>query len=164
MNLMADAVEAHKIRAVGVSNYSAEQMRLAHAELAKRGIPLASNQVQYSLLYRKPEVDGVLEACRELGVTLLAYSPLAMGALTGKYSASKRARGLRRFLPTFNSNNDGFRGAGGGPPAPHRRTLCQDPESGGTALAARDMRTCFPLPAPRTARRQLRTPAPFPSP
>lgn len=102
MNLMADAVEARKIRAVGVSNYSATQMRLAHAELAKRGIPLASNQVQYSLLHRKPEVDGVLEACRELGVTLLAYSPLAMGALSGKYSAGKRARGFRRFLPTFN--------------------------------------------------------------
>ena len=101
MNLMADAVEAGKVRAVGVSNYSAEEMRLAHAELAKRGIPLASNQVQYSLLYRKPEVDGVLDACRELGITLIAYFPLAMGALTGKYSTKTRAGGLRRFLPNF---------------------------------------------------------------
>jgi aryl-alcohol dehydrogenase-like predicted oxidoreductase len=102
MNFMADAVEAGKVKAVGVSNYSAEQMRLAHAELAKRGIPLASNQVQYSLLYRKPEVDGVLDTCRELGVTLIAYSPLGMGALTGKYSAKKRASGLfRRILPNF---------------------------------------------------------------
>jgi len=101
MNLMADAVEAGKIRAIGVSNYTAEQMRLAHAELAKRGIPLASNQVHYSLLYRKPEGDGVLDACRELGVTLIAYSPLAMGALTGKYTASAAPRGLRRFLGTF---------------------------------------------------------------
>jgi aryl-alcohol dehydrogenase-like predicted oxidoreductase len=98
MNLMADAVEAGKVKAVGVSNYSAEQMRLAHAELAKRGVPLASNQVQYSLLYRKPEVDGVLDACRELGITLIAYSPLAQGALTGKYSADTKASGLRRFL------------------------------------------------------------------
>ena len=101
MNLMAEAVEAGKVRAVGVSNYSAEEMRLAHTELAKRGIPLASNQVQYSLLHRKPEVDGVLDACRELGVTLIAYSPLGMGALTGKYSARKRAGGFRRFLPNF---------------------------------------------------------------
>jgi aryl-alcohol dehydrogenase-like predicted oxidoreductase len=101
MHLMADAVEAGKVKAVGVSNYSAGEMRLAHAELAKRGIPLASNQVQYSLLYRRPEVDGVLDACRELGVTLIAYSPLGMGALTGKYSAKKRAGGLRRFLPHF---------------------------------------------------------------
>ena len=90
MQLMAAAVKAGKVRAVGVSNYSAAQMRLAHAELAKHGIPLASNQVQYSLLCRKPEVDGVLDACKELGVTLIAYSPLGMGALTGKYSASRR--------------------------------------------------------------------------
>jgi len=102
MNLMADAVEAGKVKTVGVSNYSAEQMREAHTELAKRHIPLASNQVQYSLLYRKPEVDGVLEACRELGITLIAYSPLAQGALTGKYSADTKASGLRRFLPNFN--------------------------------------------------------------
>jgi len=102
MNLMADAVEAGKVKTVGVSNYSAEQMREAHTELAKRGIPLASNQVQYSLLYRKPEVDGVLDACRELGITLIAYSPLAQGALTGKYSPQIKASGLRRFLPSFN--------------------------------------------------------------
>jgi aryl-alcohol dehydrogenase-like predicted oxidoreductase len=101
MNYMADAVEAGQVKAIGVSNYSAEQMRLAHAELAKRGLPLASNQVQYSLLYRKPEVDGVLDACRELGITLIAYSPLAMGALTGKYSTRTKASGLRRFLGTF---------------------------------------------------------------
>lgn len=101
MNLMADAVEAGKIRVIGVSNYSAEQMRLAQAELARRGLPLASNQVHYSLLHRAPEVDGVLDACRELGITLIAYSPLAMGALTGKYAAGTRPRGLRRFLGSF---------------------------------------------------------------
>jgi aryl-alcohol dehydrogenase-like predicted oxidoreductase len=82
MNLMADAVEAGKIRAVGVSNYSAVQMRFAHSMLARRGIPLASNQVEYSLLHRQPETDGVLEACRELGVTLIARSPLAGGVLS----------------------------------------------------------------------------------
>lgn len=102
MNLLADEVGKGRVKAVGVSNYSAEQMRLAHAELARRGIPLASNQVQYSLLYRKPEVDGVLDACRELGVTLIAYSPLASGALTGKYSRNVRPGGLfRRFFPSF---------------------------------------------------------------
>jgi aryl-alcohol dehydrogenase-like predicted oxidoreductase len=101
MNCMADAVAAGKVRVVGVSNYSAAEMRLAHAELARRGIPLASNQVQYSLLYRKPEVDGVLDTCRELGVTLIAYSPLASGALTGKYSPQKKASGLRRYMTPF---------------------------------------------------------------
>jgi aryl-alcohol dehydrogenase-like predicted oxidoreductase len=101
MDLLADAVEAGKVKTVGVSNYSAEQMREAHAALAKRGIPLASNQVEYSLLHRQPESNGVLGACRELGITLIAYSPLAGGALTGKYSATRRASGLRRFMPNF---------------------------------------------------------------
>ncbi len=101
MEYLADAVDAGKIKAVGVSNYSAEQMREAHAALAKRGIPLASNQVEYSLLHRQPETNGVLDTCRELGITLIAYSPLAGGALTGKYSATQRAGGLRRFLPNF---------------------------------------------------------------
>lgn len=101
MDLMADALEAGKIQAIGVSNYSAGQMREAHAALAKRGLPLASNQVEYSLLHRQPETNGVLEACKELGITLIAYSPLAMGALTGKYSATQKAGGLRRILPNF---------------------------------------------------------------
>lgn len=101
MELLADAVEAGKIKAVGVSNYSAGQMREAHAALARRGIPLASNQVEYSLLHRQPETNGVLDACRELGITLIAYSPLAGGVLTGKYSATQKASGLRRFLPNF---------------------------------------------------------------
>jgi aryl-alcohol dehydrogenase-like predicted oxidoreductase len=102
MELLADAVEAGKIKAVGVSNYSAEQMRIAHAALARRGIPLASNQVEYSLLHRQPEINGVLDACRELRITLIAYQPLASGALTGKYSATNKPSGLRRFLPNFN--------------------------------------------------------------
>ena len=101
MNLMADAVAAGKVRAVGVSNFSAAQMRTAHRVLQSRGVPLASNQVQYSLLHRKPEVDGVLDACRELGVTLIAYMPLASGALTGKYSAAARPSGLRRRMGFF---------------------------------------------------------------
>lgn len=51
-----------------------------------RGTCLSSNQVQYSLLYRTPESNGVLEACREAGATLVAYSPLCQGLLTGKYT------------------------------------------------------------------------------
>jgi aryl-alcohol dehydrogenase-like predicted oxidoreductase len=101
MGLMADAVEAGKVRAVGVSNYTAQQLRAAHAALADRGVPLASNQVQYSLLHRKPETDGVLDACRELGITLIAYQPLASGALTGKYVSGNRPRGLRPLMPQF---------------------------------------------------------------
>ena len=101
MDLMADAVGAGKVRAVGVSNYSAEQLRVAHAALAERGIPLASIESGYSLLDRRVEANGVLDACRELGVTLIAYQPLASGALTGKYADGTRPTGLRRFMRTF---------------------------------------------------------------
>jgi aryl-alcohol dehydrogenase-like predicted oxidoreductase len=85
MNAMADLVEAGKIRAVGVSNFSAARMRRAHTALARRGLPLASNQVKYSLLDRSIERNGVLDAARELGTTIIAYSPLEMGLLTGKF-------------------------------------------------------------------------------
>jgi aryl-alcohol dehydrogenase-like predicted oxidoreductase len=81
MDMMAKAVEAGKIRAVGVSNFSAEQMRRAAAHLEKYGIPLAANQVRYNLLHRQPEVNGVLAACRELNVALVAYRPLERGRL-----------------------------------------------------------------------------------
>ncbi len=101
MGLMADAVESGQVRAVGVSNYSAARLRLAAKVLADRGIALASNQVEYSLLHRQPETNGVLEACRELGVTLIAYQPLASGALTGKYLSGPRPRGLRRYTRNF---------------------------------------------------------------
>lgn len=94
---LADAVEAGLVRAVGVSNYNVEQMRRAHAALARRGVPLVSNQIEYSLLKRDPERNGLLDACRELDVTLIAYSPLAQGLLTGKYTPYDRPSGVRRF-------------------------------------------------------------------
>jgi aryl-alcohol dehydrogenase-like predicted oxidoreductase len=105
MDAMADAVDEGKIRAVGVSNYSAAQMRTAHAALARRGVALTTNQVEYSLLKRAPETNGVLDTCRELGVTLIAYSPLAMGLLTGKYRPGAAPGGVRRFAPRFSAHN-----------------------------------------------------------
>jgi aryl-alcohol dehydrogenase-like predicted oxidoreductase len=85
MNAMADLVEAGKIRSVGVSNFDVKQMRRAHAALEKRGLPLAVNQVEYSLLHREIETNGVLETAKELGVTIVAWGPLASGLLTGKF-------------------------------------------------------------------------------
>ncbi len=95
MDALADAVQAGLTRTVGVSNYSVEQTRRAHAALAKRGVALASNQVEYSLLERDAERNGLLTLCRELGVTLIAYSPLAMGLLTGKYTPENPPKGMR---------------------------------------------------------------------
>lgn len=85
MDAMADLVEAGMIRSVGVSNFNADQMRRAHDALAKRGLPLAVNQVQYSLLYRHIESNGILETAKELGVTIVAWSPLARGILSGRF-------------------------------------------------------------------------------
>lgn len=98
MDAMADAVQAGLVAAVGVSNYNVDQMRRAYDALAARGIPLASNQVQYNLLYRRPESNGLLGLCQGLGVTLIAYSPLRKGLLTGKYNPEKPPPGLRRLM------------------------------------------------------------------
>ena len=96
MDGLADAVQAGFVRAVGVSNCSAKQMRRAHAALTKRGVVLASNQVEYSLLHRAPERNGLVQACREMSVTLIAYSPIRKGLLSGKYTPENRPTGTFR--------------------------------------------------------------------
>lgn len=78
---LIEAVKSGKARAVGVANFSADQMRRMADRLSRGGVPLAANQVNYSLLKRAAETNGVLEACRELDVTLIAYFPLASGRL-----------------------------------------------------------------------------------
>lgn len=92
---LADAVEAGLARAVGVSNYDEEGVRRAYWRLSQRGIRLASNQVEYHLLNRSVEFNGLLDVCRELNVTLIAYSPLAQGLLTGKYTPENPPEGVR---------------------------------------------------------------------
>lgn len=85
MKAMAELVKTNKIRHVGVSNFSAKKMRSAWETLQKSGINLVSNQVQYSLLNRKIESNGVMATAIELGITIIAYSPLAQGLVTGKF-------------------------------------------------------------------------------
>jgi aryl-alcohol dehydrogenase-like predicted oxidoreductase len=92
---LADAVEAGLARAVGVSNYNPTQTRRAYQALKKRGVHLASNQVHYSLLNRTIEKNGLLALCQELGITLIAYSPLEKGVLTGKYTSQNLPPGIR---------------------------------------------------------------------
>lgn len=106
MDMMAQAVEAGKIRTVGVSNFSARQMRRAAARLAHYDIPLAANEVHYSLLHRNPEVNGVLDACRELDVALVAYYPLESGRLKSKETPSGSISGeLLKTLTTIASKH-----------------------------------------------------------
>jgi aryl-alcohol dehydrogenase-like predicted oxidoreductase len=96
MKEMAKLVRAGRIRAVGVSNFSARRMEEAHAALAAEGIPLASNQVRFNLLDRSIESNGVLEAARRLGVAIIAWSPLAQGMLTGRFHEQPELlKGLR---------------------------------------------------------------------
>jgi aryl-alcohol dehydrogenase-like predicted oxidoreductase len=85
LDALAETVEAGKARAVGVSNFNVELLRYAYEYLANRGITLASNQIQYSILSRHPESDGMLAACEELDIALIAILPLGEGVLTGKY-------------------------------------------------------------------------------
>lgn len=92
---LGEAVHQGLARAVGVSNFNRDQMRRAYDVLAKKGVSLASNQVEYSLVDRKVERDGLLELCHELGITLIAYSPIAKGLLTGKYSTENPLPGVR---------------------------------------------------------------------
>jgi aryl-alcohol dehydrogenase-like predicted oxidoreductase len=93
-------------RAVGVSNFNASLLRTIHSSLANRGIPLASNQVSFNRLMME---NGVLDTCRELNVSLIAYHPLAQGILTGKYRSGQNqlARANRiafRFLDAMFGN------------------------------------------------------------
>ncbi len=101
---LAQLVKEGHVRAVGVSNYSARQMVAMHDCLAAHGVPLASNQVEYSLLNRRIESKGILEAAKERSISIIAYSPLAQGLLTGKFHKDPELlgkAGLRRLTPAF---------------------------------------------------------------
>jgi pyridoxine 4-dehydrogenase len=86
-------------RSVGLSNYGPQRLRWAHRRLAEQGVAVQTLQVQYSLLSTYPvDTLGLKEVCDELGIQLIAYSPLALGLLTGKYTCkADLPKGLRRF-------------------------------------------------------------------
>lgn len=95
---MEGLVRAHGeglVTAVGVSNFDADLTRRAHELLSRAGIPLASNQLPYSLLDRHIEHEGLLDVCKDLDVTVIAYSPIAEGLLTGKYTPDDKPAGYR---------------------------------------------------------------------
>lgn len=85
MKAMAGLVQAGKIRYVGVSNYSAKQMVKAHQLLQREGLTLVSNQVKYNLLDRSIDRNGTVDAAKAHGITIIAYSPLQQGVLTGRF-------------------------------------------------------------------------------
>jgi aryl-alcohol dehydrogenase-like predicted oxidoreductase len=95
MDGLVECVKSGMTRTVGVSNFSQSQMLAAYSALARNGIALASNQLHFSLLNRAVEKNGTLARCKELGIRLIAYSPLEMGLLAGKYSVDSPPPGSR---------------------------------------------------------------------
>ena len=98
---LAELVAAGKIGAIGLSEMSAETLRKAHAVH-----PIAAMQTEYSLWTRNVEI-AVLDACRELGVTLVAFSPVARGALANgiRDTGTLTEQDLRRTHPRFDAEN-----------------------------------------------------------
>lgn len=98
---LADLVGEGKIRAIGLSEVSADTLRKAHAIY-----PITALQTEYSLWTRNPEI-AALDACRELGIAFVAFSPLARGFLTGKLTdvSTLEIKDIRRNMPRFEAEN-----------------------------------------------------------
>lgn len=103
---LAELYKQGFVKGVGLSNYGPKRLQWVHKRFTERGVPIATLQVQYSLLSTYPVTQLRLkDVCDELGIKLIAYSPLALGILTGKYSDKgsfpKGIRGLlfRQLLP-----------------------------------------------------------------
>jgi aryl-alcohol dehydrogenase-like predicted oxidoreductase len=92
---LAECVRNGLTRTIGVSNFGQTPLLAAYSALARHNIPLASNQVHYSLLNRTVEKNGLLARCKELGIRLIAYSPIEKGLLSGKYSVESPPPGSR---------------------------------------------------------------------
>lgn len=90
---LADAQQQGLTHNVGVSNFGEAELREFHGLLAARGVPLVFNEIEFSLMERSAESCGLLRACRDLGITVLAWAPLASGRLTEKESVGNITHG-----------------------------------------------------------------------
>lgn len=96
---LADQVQLGGAKAVGLSNMGPRRLRRVAGWMADSGVQVRSVQVQFSLLSQQPrQPGGVLEVCRELGIRVIAYSPLALGLLTGRYTVNHCPPGFRGWL------------------------------------------------------------------
>ena len=89
---LTEALEGGQVKAVGVCNYNVKQLEELHSILDGRGIPLASNQVKFNVLERDALDSGLLQACADRGITLVAHSPLQQGLLTGSILSKLKAK------------------------------------------------------------------------
>ena len=103
---LAKLLKDKQVKSAGVSNFNPVQMRTVARVLESEGFVLASNQVHYNLVDRKIEIDGTLETAKELGITIIAYSPLAQGLLTGRFhddpSQAIKVNSFRRMRSGLN--------------------------------------------------------------
>ena len=97
---LGDLYESGLVKGIGLSNYGTKRLRRIHAKFSRRSIPIKTLQVQYSLLSTYPVSELDIKAtCDELGIKLIAYSPLCLGILTGKYTdPTTYPKGLRGLL------------------------------------------------------------------
>ncbi|MGK7932383.1 MAG: aldo/keto reductase [Microcystaceae cyanobacterium] len=100
LNGLATLYQQGKVKGIGLSNYGTKRLKKVYQQFSDRNVPIATLQVQYSLLSTYPITElGIKELCDELGIQLIAYSPLALGLLTGKYEVGNPyPKGLRRWL------------------------------------------------------------------
>jgi pyridoxine 4-dehydrogenase len=168
---LADCYHRGLVKNVGVSNYGPTLVTECYEHLAKRGVPLASNQIAYSLIGRRNGAQQTLDTCNELGVKVLAYYPFAMGLLTGKYTSampelsaehaltssltkSRRSKFERKDLERY-ANGDGKSIPAGGV-APLLRTMerianTRDKTVAQVALNYIICKGAIPIPGARTA-------------
>jgi pyridoxine 4-dehydrogenase len=96
---LADLYEQGLVKGVGLSNYGTKRLKWAYQRFTERGVPILTLQVQYSLLSTYPVTElGLKDVCDELGIKLIAYSPLALGLLTDKYSEGQYPKGVRGLV------------------------------------------------------------------
>jgi len=101
---LAECYNRGLVKNVGVSNYGPTLLGRCMEALGKQGVPLASNQIAFSLLGRHNGAQETLDKCNELGIQVLAYYPFAMGLLTGKYSGSIDKTRPQEITPTLTSS------------------------------------------------------------
>jgi len=82
---LAAVIRAGAAKAIGVCNFSLQELRVVQERLQRQGLRLSTCQVEFSLARQLPMASGLVNGCRELGITVLAFSPLAMGRLSGRY-------------------------------------------------------------------------------
>tara|TARA_R110001599_G_scaffold99080_1_gene254164 strand:+ start:7097 stop:8098 length:1002 start_codon:yes stop_codon:yes gene_type:complete len=108
MKVLAQLVEEGKVKSVGLCNYNRRDIKRAHSLLRKRGIPLASVQIHYNLAYRHSERHDVLKVAADLGISIIAWSPLEQGLLSGKFHNNEEALKLlkRERINMFGLSSD----------------------------------------------------------